>query len=595
MANNEIPLMGDNLQELFTAVHSTEEGKEAELVPNGFGTRVYYARAGWGRFWRVLFAIWGYCINDCLKMRKLKQALQKTKSIFDREKINIAKIFETYQSHLRDKFIEKSDDQKDDQKEFLHARYQVNNWNDNTLPFVRLMEKGGNSKIKKIFTDAFSTDQTENEPSPPFIHNECLSTMAQFQSIIDVERILEFPLPYAIIKKMSLRLKLVSEEKEIENFVSLLNEKSKELSLNVLRKAFNVLVKFIETDIINAKLQKPDVNWIGMELAYRNCSIFALPEPKHAQWRASLKSGVTVSCNGKDYVLGEMLGKPKKVDKRHVYRIVDNPDAVIVIGCNKIILGVQSLMSKYLSWGIYPANSIDVDDKGMSAVVEYLPHALNTAAWTTKNTLTEEDKKYAKPFIEQVKWNLMMGATPLNFNTKNLRYNKDGILKSFKIPLKSPILDFTEAENFIYECSNGQSLIFKYIMTESGFYDHKYAKYYQEITENAIDDEDVGAENVAVFSRHQVVEPNIISRAKVLYKEVEETKRKILKHILENYDITDIQDVGGWVQESMKKVFKQAGTVSTIWPQYDQYVISMIEKKNGIEKKTYRTSMANLV
>lgn len=583
--NGDISLLSDNLQELYLAVHSGEEGKDAELISNASGTRVYYATAGWGRLWKTYHSIHHFIFEDNIEATTLKQAMQKTQEIFEIEKSNVIAIFERYKSILEAKMNEESVDND----EFFHVRYQINNWNANTLPFIKLVEKNQNAKLNKVFQQLLLTRENIMELPPPFAQNEALATIARYQAIIDVERIMEFPLPYDILQCLILRHEISDDqEKEIGLWIASLNEKSQILPVNKLRKAFDALVHLIggrSSSSSSSSAERPTVERLGLELANRSCELFSLDDAKHIVWRESLQPGTAVSCNGTSYILGEMLGIQKSYDKRHIYKIHDCNNAIVIIGNNTMILGIQYLAAKELSWGIRPATWLPVDSKGLCAIVEYLPHPLHIHKWSSTATLTDEDRDCAQPLIGQIVWFLRIKATPLNLNIENLRYSIDGILKSCKIPIQSPSLNFSEIERLVIDATNTNPTVFKYIMQESGMEAHQYARYYREIIDKALSGEDIKAEDLAAYARYQIIEPNIIDRANALCKEIQQLKISLLNRLSENYNITDSEQAAVWIHNTMKAVFILSKTASILWPTFESDTLDLVVNENSLTQK----------
>lgn len=578
MTSPNLSLLSDNFQEIYIAVHA-EETDSASLVPNVFGSRVYYSGAGWGRFWKFFFSSWTSCFGGDLETTKLHQALHKTAKVFAKEKAAIKEVFASYEASLTSQLTGGEHNQGD----YLLARYKIHQWNQSTLPFIKLVDKKNNEKLTALFNSVFPQD-LEKGKKFPFSHRSATKTTGKYQALLDLEQILESPLPYLILRKLSVGEALAEkEETQLLTFIALLNKKAEDLPLKKLHQALVLLIDHIRAHTFNTKI--PTLYAVAIPLIQKKCALFQLADAKHAAWRASLRPGAKVTCNAKEYLLGERIGEEKVVDKRHVYRIQGDEDRVLLIGNNRMIIGIQAEVTKKYGWGCHSPEWFDVDVDGISAVVEYLPYGLMDQQWTSLKSISSKDKRNSQRLVNQIQWFLEHKRTPLNFTTNNIKYNKKGILKCTKIPIQSPSLDFFQLERVISEYSQGNKIVCEYILKESGIYSHRIARFYRDVAKKAIAGDEMRAENLAAESHHQIIQHTIIERAQLLQNEIKETQNQLMNTLLQNYEISNIAIITKAIQKAMKTEYKKDHITSFLSPNFYERVLHTVLYSTNPKKK----------
>jgi len=562
MLKSELPLVSDNMKEIYAAVH--RESKEAELIPNLIGTRLYDKKRGWGILWNVVFIILSLFCGKGLKGRKLKEAIEKTHAAFIREKEKIGNIFARYRRCLDTGF----DQESVDNTEFVTTRYAVHEWNCSTSPFIKLTATGKNKRLTDLLQNCFSADKK----TVPFSFFE---PTAKYQALIDIESVVGQPLPYSLLKKCAKEEELSGEEKRrFDRWITELNSHSKELTPRRFHKALAIIAGHVNGS----------EGTLAAALAERHCLLTTQNDTKQIAWRSTLDSGSVVTCNGKEIILNAKLGEDKSDDKKLVFTIKDDPDKVVIIAQNPMALAVQQHEIKTTSWGVVPADWHEVDKSGTVAIVERLSLPLAKIKWKSITSLADEDKAYADPLVAQVAFFLEQEATPEHLSADTLMFSNAGTLKTTKAVKRNTFLDFPALEQFVLACVTHNPVLFAYITKESGMRDHRYATFFREVVQTALDDDEIDPASLAVFSRHQITEPKIIDRAKKLYEEVAAAKNGILIQLLNSYQIPDVIAAGQWIKEAMLSSFQEKGTICLLPEHIEALTIHKMVEEHSLKE-----------
>lgn len=573
-----------NLQELYAAA-SDDSGSKMELVANLWGTRIYYAKSGWGKLWCVFYCIWAIFFGTSLRQHKLKEMLLKTERLFAEQTREIAKNFTSYKKNLI--VLLEEQDNFNVKKYSLH-RYQISHWNDATKPLLTLLHRRQNKKITATTGKIFVWNLHKKTHTAAFQRKRLFEELHAYQNIINIERRLQVETPLVTLKKLSQMKKLNKEEEAgLQRWIETLNKQDKQITVRQFHKGLEALVGHIKKHHWMQGLVPPSLVALELALTKRNCRIFLRRDPKHIAWRDTIKPGMALSgCNTSLHLMREL--KPKKSDPSSnniVFTVKDNADKVVVIGKNRALLGIKKEIADNLSWGCLSATWHEVDEEGRFALVERLREPLSSLKWTsTSENITPSDQCEAHPFIGQLKWCLQKELTPENFSYKNFMFCRKGILKSTKIPLKGP-LNLPGLESFARKVARNNVHVFRYIMQESGLSFHSYVAYFKEVVEAALKgDEEIDCSTLAAFDRHQITDPFVIKQAKQLKVEVTALHHQCMEELRRRYHIENISKASRCAAKAIKGLYLYSGTISTLWPSLKKDTIKHVAAKMKLGK-----------
>ncbi len=309
-----------------------------------------------------------------------------------------------------------------------------------------------------------------------------------------------------------------------------------------------------------------------MEMVKLGCSIFLKSDPKQAIQR-EFKTGDKVVCNDRELIIGERLG-PIHADDQNIVYTTDDPTAVIVFGSNKIIHPLKRQFANKQSWGIKSAEYIDIDKDTGFAIVERLYDPLGSYCWLScSNQIDPLDEDYALPISRLINWFLDKDRTPLNFTPEHLMFDRRGVLKCLKVAVKGP-LDFNALVQFAIKVSAGNRYIFRYIMEKSNLWNHRYAKFYDDIAKRAICGEKGFVTDLA--TSRDIIDHKIISRAKEFEKEVLKLKDRCLLQIKPEGELADPKLLALKVSERLIGCYRASGAVGVLPEYLEKDIISAL-------------------
>ncbi|NGX42445.1 MAG: hypothetical protein K940chlam7_00725 [Chlamydiae bacterium] len=555
----------DNLQEIYSAAHDPRN-IDLVIVPNLFGTRVYHTSRGWGRLWRWLFNLISPFVGEDFKLKKLRQAMQKTERTFQEHLIHIQDHIKTYQGYLQ----KKSTDDSLDENDFHTSRDAITEWNDATTIFLKALQGDKKEKITEFF-DKYGTWTLENWGQNFELHQ-------QMQKIIDLEGHLHEPLPLSIMVKLATLNELEKEEKRtLDNWVSKLKKLETKIKIGPFHDALRAIVYSSSDKELDA------VNLANLEfILSKELLLFQHEDPEHVKWRSSLKKGGSVDCNGNKIILGEQLGrKLSGVDNDIFFSIQDDPENVVRIGKNRAILGLEKRFSEFYKSGARSAEFLEIDDEGRCAIVERLQDPV----------AQDEPEEIARPIAGAVKWMVQENGTPRNLSPTQFMFNKEKQLRSVKLRLLGNF-DYIALEKFIYACAKEDRNIFHYMMTQSDLYSHHYRKFYRKMLKNGLKGRDKTADVVAIFFK-EITDPKIIESAQALYDEAKKLKNSCCQKIKKHSDVSDETLLASNVRDAIVECYDSAGTGSILWPTTEQDVIAFVTKTMKLQPKVSVQTMVS--
>lgn len=568
-----------NLQEMHVAL-SSGTGRPLNLISNLSGTRLYHTGYGWGRFWRILFAVWGFFFGSSLKQRKLYRALTKTAYTLKNTFRIIHESYHTFKRHLSNA-IEDLPEQSSDG--YAKARWIITHWNDAVKPFVNLLQRGDNKKLEEL---QLLLHRNRNDKAPPFHFNPSYAKIARCQHLIDLERILDMRTPYFPLYKLATKKRIgKDEEADLHAWAQKLIAFKDRLPVNKLHKGLKYFVDYIERKHCGPRQPKPNLFWLEVMLILRGCPIFRQNDPKFIARRNTLKPGDSVDCGGQSYVLKEQLSTRKQsADNNRIFSVEGRDDIVLHFGKNRAILGVKQVISKKSAWGIRTAQVKAIDESGSCAVIEKLHQRLDMLAWSNENPLTKQDLSQTLPIINQIKWFVKRQLSPRTLNARQLMLDSHGTIKNTKISLPGPF-DYAKLVRFALDCSGENNLVFKTIMKESGLSSHTYADYYHEIAKHSLKGVDLSPEDLASMQRYQIDNPLAVERAEELRKELSALSRDITQNLLKKYIVDDPALFSRDLRKTIYSHYKNSGAICLLWPALKKTISHSLVEKHRLPRR----------
>jgi hypothetical protein len=549
-----LELLGSNLREIFVAIHD-DNSQELDLVPNGFGTRLYHVSEGWGRLWKWFFNIIELFIGEGFEKEKLQEALEKTHTIFKKEVSSIQEHIKNYNSYLQ--AIIDGNMVKESYHDVCHS---ITNWYRETAVFTSLAQRKENEKLSKLFQQHYNMEEF------PFSCTYDEQELQKIQKIIDLEGLFQKPLPLFILKKLATAQEITeSESQKLQSWIAKIN-KNDRIDLEIFHEGLRACV-----DCFSTKQPPADLSILELALADRKCELFDRPDQAHMRWRKSLKSGDNIQCNGKQIKIGDPVGaKFTELDRHIIFTVEDDPQEIIVIGINKAVLSLEYRIMQDKCAGTYFPNYIDVDAQGICARVERLKRSLDRVVWVGSDSLDPTDKNTAEPIANLMKYWIKNKITLQDMSLKNFMFSNDDILKYAKINFPVDI-DYIALEDFVLACSKGNLAIFLYLVKNSTLNLQTYRQLYTCMMQHALNNEEKKAEEAASILR--IDDPKIFIRANQLYNEVRLLKEKCCSTIFENFIVNDRDLLSTTVNKNIKDFHLKTHSGGIIWHSAEQAVI----------------------
>lgn len=524
----DLSILSYNLPVLYSVAKqpSKEKPEPVELVANLAGTHIYNAAYGWGRVWRILYAIVGLFCKD-LKSQKLQAALIKTHDVFQEQLKGITEYVGKYQKYLEERIAGYDDDHvKIPEDEYYEIGHAISAWNDVTLPFLQLIHRKQHAAINEVFRKLM--DDTTCDIAK-FFKVDLLKKCIHFQRIINVEFELDTKMPFEALARLSEGKKMVSEwKKEVRAFVKKANDNADKVGIRLFHRALRYFMGYV-TD---KKNYEKNLTRMEMKLAdeeYGTCKVFVQPDKDHLEWRDTLRPGTILTFKSQytgqqTIVLGEQIGKKEDgTDSNIIFAIKGEDEKVVSIAFNEVMHSFKhwqrsAYQAKYgnnPNGVLWPIEFYDIDTSGRIAIVERLHTPIDGIEWTTKpgKSISWDDAPKCDDVWKMLSDFVTMRYTPFPFSPKYLMLDKHDRVKSTKVlytDSKNPF-DFNALEDFVVAFSGGNAGVFYYIMDKSGLLKHENAKFYKRIVKETMEGNvpnaaELGATMGSGISDHKVID-----------------------------------------------------------------------------------------
>ncbi len=568
-----------NLQELY-GLELAKKSSYHQVVPGLWGNRIYYSEVGWGKILKIVYAVWTFFFGSRSVIEKLRKAIRYTERAFERQFKNLEKHFSSYQSSL---VLLLEEDCYFDPKIYAKERWIFTRWHDSSAPFIRMVVRGESPKIDRLFKRLIGKSASGSTSKFKQIPN--YEEIQSYQKIINVVRQIPEKPPLAALKKLAWKKQLFQEEeKAMKVWIGSIHSLGNKMKVTTFHKGMKSLVKHVERMHRTQYVRKPRVDDLELELAKYGLNIFRQKDPKYMKWCESLKAGDELNIRGKKYPIEDELTSCKMENKLRVYTVKNNPNKVIVVGQNRVILSIKKRGAQEFSWGIRPVHWFEVSSDGRFAIVEKLKIAVSKRRWLSNESIHLDDLLLLKPIADQVSWFIEQNAVPKNLDSSNLMYSQMNSLKSTKILMKGEF-NYPKLVDFCKKCANGNLTVYKYLMSETGLSNHSYQKYFQEVIKRTLEGKDDLAEDIGALQQFQITDYPVIEKGKLFKKLVVKLQKKCMRKLLDKYTIKNPLSVAKEVAKQIYKEYVQGKYVCSLWPKMNKRVVAATVKNLGLSRK----------
>lgn len=562
-------ILNANIQEIYHATQASD--RKVALVASWSGKQIFYAKKGWGRFWRWIYRVAEFLTGKDQRLEKLKKAMVLTQALFKKQITIVLQALHKYQTYFRNA----SNEYPVDENRVFGSRDILRKWNPSTAPFVRMMEESFSPRLEYLLRYCFGKDLSSQQiydlfATPP---KDLLRTC---KHIVDLEGVSRGPLPLAVCKKI-LRGKVLNgiDNKKLDRWVKKID--SYPDSTFFAHRGI-VAIAQLNKKIGNEEAENNHLNASYLEICLedRGCKTFNQEDSRHLLWRGQLKQGQKLYVKDVEVILGKEINpSAADLDRTRVFSLVNYTDKVLLIAHNRAVLGIRQMRQRNGNpFGILPAQIEEVSEDGRIALMERL-FPLDAKKWTSKEVISAEDAHALEPLIELMKSFEAKNITPSNFSPSSLMLDAKFQLRSLK-PMKSTLFDFNALEDFVSQCAAGNDVVFKHVMCRSGLSNHDAAKFYYESIKGAFQGEATTAEDLGGIYR--IKDPKVIDRSAGLIKEVLDLQKKVLAKARTLFPDTDPKIVNKAVMHAIYGCHKVSGAAGLLRSSLEESVLHYLKQ-----------------
>ncbi|CRX37408.1 hypothetical protein [Estrella lausannensis] len=559
-----------NLQELYYEAHV---GGQPELVPSLFSNHVYSSGSGFGRFWKVIYAVIGFFFGHGLKNERLKTVLMKVVQSYQQFQKEIEPVFKRYQTLIG----ERCEGYESRTDLYKNLRWQIHHWNDRTMPFVKLILKRKTAKVEQLIRTYFSGENIEapEESGNPFIFPST-KEIASYQRLIDLEELSEDFYPYYPLAKLAMEKPLTkTEEQELGDWIE--RVESLEVKQKKLRRSLEALIHNISAMNSSPVAKEPSLVLLEIELLKRGLNTLTKEDPKHIEWRKTLKKGDTVPINGTPYTLGEEIRYLKSTPNQNlVFLCREREDAVVVIGKNLSTLEIRRQLQRDVSSGLVPPTWIEIGEDGKAALQERMLKHISQIEWKSSHELKQADNPFLRPFIGLIRFMVQIEKTPKNIPFEYLYFSRDCILKCIK-PTQLVPFDYGSLELLALYASKKNQVIFNTIVTKSSLFQYGQRRFFEDIISTFEQEGNLSPKAIASLSTHMITNSSVIDRGEALSESVRTLFKRIEKKIHLRYQVEDPDALKKAIRRHIRIRYNAEKARSFFFPKFSKRVMNQIQ------------------
>lgn len=498
-----------------------------------WGKRIFHGSYGLGRIikWLNSFS----CIGK-EKEKRLNEACGKTRDLFFNELVQLEKANRALKNGFKRLLVGK----EIKGRQFSRAKDRLLSFSVYFAPFMKAMRKNQSTKALSFLT-ADIEDQEEVQEAASTM-KELFEELRFYQKIFNFEEVTKAKIPLHFLQKMSFNARLnVREEKKVGNWLEQLYKSEQwmipslqgklENSYVQTRSMHRMLCKIVA--FINEHLPDIDEDYdaeveaLEANLVDRGYQIFDKTDFKHIAWRESLDSGEEIHWNGKTIVLDEILQNPERnIYEPVVFSVVDEPHLEVVMYHNESWSYLKRFQESILHCGIQGKEILGLSAFGRIVIQERLYDSLADIEWESNGItdLTKKDREKAKPIVELLTGLIKRPFTPMvgelignrqvgALHPEHFAFNAENQLKATEC-LVPGRFSFDALENFAYECSRGNFVVFSHILNASGMSKISAARSYQRLYADALN----GADRfVATTLNSSIIDDTLIEKREDFY------------------------------------------------------------------------------
>jgi hypothetical protein len=612
LPSSELDLVSHNLQTLYLVAH--QPSKSFDLVPSLIGHQIHSPTFGWrGRILRVIYAIIACFVGDKYFQSKLKKALEVTKEYFDKLEKSRKYHSDVYEDYLDNGFENWNSRflKEENPNEIIdNARQQILLFYQATKPLTQLIHKKSNEKLNEFLKKHFQS--LFEEGKAPFYDKTTFKALKGYVKLMTIEGFAQGELPLDLFKKIFVKHKTEqkpsdkvakeakADEKKLSSFISKMKKAKVRGDFNV--KDFHSAMQCL-VDHLKAKKDKTfDVKLLEKALIAEGCIFLHEFDKKHVQWRQTLKKGNSLIKENENFyfmddqsmqlnfVLGDVVpGSDKKEDLYHVYEIHDSKNLekkfeefLMLIGPNKVCLEYSEILRTDASWGLATPVIHFIHPEGKYAIVERLPHSIESIEWKSSDKLHDEDIQYAASLMELIQFFVEEKNSPKDLKAENLRFDDKGRLKSTKDCIPNGCLDLLALEEMVYHLAQKKNLpIYQYLMEP--LRNEDYAKetlmpFFREAIQSVFKENSLPIEILA--QKREINVEAVIKRGRDLQIFAHEVKEACIKSLHKHYRAKKNEKLLSLLSKQLLIMYEESKTLGRFWDSFKhQDLVKVVTKE----------------
>lgn len=406
----------------------------------------------------------------------------------------------------------------------------------------------------------------------------------ELQHLISLEQILggakcRLPIEY-LIQLAQKDSRLEKEEKEqymklLNPWITGVNEKIKSvllpkkthlLQVTTFHRALHILIDlYTQRNCVNrADVIKKQRDLLEKHLNALGCKLMLVGDETQENFRKKVYQQKKIKIDGNVLKLGKPLGVLSFdfKDTFHVYPLVwKEKNCVLLIPANPCVISRQRLYYEQHTSKIPFIPCFYEDYWGRFKICPTMSSCLKDYKWTSIDKLDIEDKKIVLKIATLVKSLIQGCMTPTKLDIKKFFFDDEKELISIFAYTSAPY-DYCRLENFVLEAANGNPLVFKHIMIESGLTKMQEHTFFNNVVLSASNKPSISKEEIFKLLKGKTKILDIETQKKLVDEGLEvidkitDQRNRILKCV-ENHNINNTL-----AQENIQKIYLQ---------EYDQW------------------------
>lgn len=591
LSSSHLALVSNNLQNIYAAAHDVKK-QTIELIPSLFGNYLYCPTVGWrGRILRLLHACIAIFAGRSFVQTRLSKAIQATQESFCRLEAFRRNYHDNiYQDYLNRRF--NSLPSTFSKNEIDHARKEIKTFFQATYPLSQLVQSQKNDKLNAFLQVHFKSLFANH--STPFYCEETFKTVKDYIRIMAIEGFAGGELPLSIFRKKSVENQEEQEhdvskvdEEALLSFIKKMHKAKKQglFQVETFHKAMKSIIRYMRDHLDENAY---DLKHLEQALIKEGCILLNEFDKKHVEWRQMLKKNDDLAAVDEPfYFLNDqherflfaiddaIQGQENGDDHYKVYEIHDPStlekyqDLLMVVGPNKICLEYSDLMRSQAFWGLETPEIQFIHPKGKYAIVERLPHSIDSIDWKSESlgTLAEEDMKYADPLRLLIQFFIDEKNSPKDLKVEHLRFDALGRLKSIKDCVPCGHIDYIALEEMAFQLAQRENLpIYQHLiepLREEKYAKRKLTPFFREALSSVFEKNVVSIEKLA--KKRRINDQAVVKRAANLQHFAQKMKEDCYGIICQRYPSVDHEKLRTVMSKCLLRLYDNDKTFGRFW------------------------------